>query len=296
MTQVKSQFFSFYPYLLGLFLLFLSISGIQSKAQDKSSNPQAIKKAEEILNLSRKAIKGKNETVKITGLSTVFSLKSHFLFTKNDKETNSSERSGERQIDLSLPDKVKFSESVGDEDGTSFYNFILNGDNYDSDTYDIFKGKKSSSNVEQTDEQKKLQILEVKKQNFLRVFPVILETASNTPLEFNYIGKAESNGDKADVLETVMPDGSKLRLFFDEKSHLLRMLVNTGKTRFGAEYEEKRFFSDYKEKDGIMTANKINVEKTSLTKTGKFEINDELALKSIKFNPTFKPNIFEVKK
>lgn len=296
MTQKKSQLSSFYPYLLGVFLLFLGIFIIQLKAQDKTSNPQAVKKAEEIVNLSRKAVKGNTESVKLKGFSIVFSLKSHDVFTVNGKEPKPSESFGEIRFDLSLPDKAKFSQSKEYEDNIAFYSFALNSGNYSSDSYIIFNGKKSDSNMELSEEQRKQKILEAKKQLFLHTFPIILEVPGDMTLEFSYIGKAESNGEKADVLEAVLPDESKVILFFDEKSHLLKMLINVGKTRFGAEYEEKRFFSDYKEKDGVMTANKINAEKTSLTKAGKFELNDQLTLKSITFNPTFKPDLFEVKK
>ena len=297
MTQVKPHFFSFCLYYLVIFLLPISVFSIQSKTQDKSINLQDVKKAEEIIDLSRKAVKGKNESAEFTGLSTVFSLESHALDTLKGKEPKTSESSGEIKLDLSFPDKAKFSKSeeYKVEDNRIFYNFVLNGNKYDSESYNIFNGQRLDTSIEQTEEQKSQATLEAKKQVFLEVFPILLEATDYASLEFSYIGKAEANSEKADVLEASLPDESKIRLFFDEKSHLLKMLTNIGKTRFGAEYEEKRFFSDYKEKEGFMVANKINVEKTSLTKAGKFEENDELTIKSAKFNPDFRPSFFEMK-
>ncbi|MGI8555907.1 MAG: hypothetical protein ACR2LT_06080, partial [Pyrinomonadaceae bacterium] len=98
------------------------------------------------------------------------------------------------------------------------------------------------------------------------------------------------------VLEAILHDESNLRLFFDEQSHLLKLMINSGKYPQGGEYEEKRFFSDYKENGSLMIANKINIESKQSTKFGNAEIIEEMTVKSIKFNPTFKPNFFEVKK
>ena len=293
MIKIKSRFPGFYPYLLGL--LFLSIIGVQLKAQEKTLNSDALKKAEEIINLARKATKGKNSSLKVTGLSAVFSSTSQHVFIKDNKEPDTVETSGEIKFDVSIADKVKFSLVEEFPDNTSFYNFVLNGDNFDSDSYIIFKGMRSNVVEKLTDEQKKQKVLEVKKRNFVWMFPLILESPSNASVEFKYIGKAEANGEKADVLETIMPDESRLRLFFDEKSHLLKMFINTGKTRLGAEYEEKRFFSDYKEKDGFLIANKMIIETIFLNKWGKAKDISQMTLKSIKFNPSFNPSYFVVK-
>lgn len=73
------------------------------------------------------------------------------------------------------------------------------------------------------------------------------------------------------------------------------MAINNIKIQDG-EFEEKRFFSDYKEVNGFMIANKINIESKQSGKVFSSETSEEMTIKSIKFNPTFKPNSFEVKK
>lgn len=295
MAQIKSNFFTFCLFYLFTLVLFLSISSVISNAQSLSNR----QRAEEIINQSRKAVRGKNESVKIKGLSVTFSSTERQVFTKNNGQPKPSESVIDREMDLSFPDKVKFSLSLTSEenDSPSVSKFILNGDQFNSESYAAFGGKKVNINLEQTEEQKKEAILRTKKQNFLWVFPLILESSDYVPVEFVYIGKAQvgSSGERADVLETVLHDQSKLRLFFDEQSHLLKMLINAGTTSNGAVYEEKRFFSDYKEKNGFLIPNKITTEETSVVKTGKFETSEEINLKSIEFNPTFKPDFFKMK-
>lgn len=277
-----------------------SISKKQDSQEDKPFDSETLKKSNEILSQARKAIRKGNESLKIDSLTINYSVSRQMKFVRNDnKSTTNQEDSGEIVLNLSLPDKYKFAETTGDANTSTIYNYILNGDQLENETYGISNGRRMEFQIngqgQPTAEQKQRTFLRVKKLNSLLLFPIILESPAY-PLEFHYIGKAEADGQRADVLEAVLHDESSLRLFLDEQSHLIKLLINTGKYPQGGEYEEKRFLSDYKENSGLMVASKINIESNQSTKFGNAETYEEMIVKSFKINPTFKPNFFEVKK
>lgn len=299
MKFLKFKFFS-YSFYLAIFIVFLNSFGNQLKAQDKLPDSQVVKKAEEILDLSRKAIRGKRASEKINGLSATFSTNRQIILTRTGKDIPPSEQMGEIKIDFSAPDKIKYSQSdTAKSDGSQdFRNFILNGDKYKSDSYTIFNGKRDDNNYlfdPKSEEEKKQVVLEVRRKNFLQIFPLILESPDYVPLNFYFIGKAEANGEKADVLEAILPKQSSLRLFFDENSHLLKLIIYSGKNKVDKNYEEKRYFSDYKQMDGFMIPVKTIFELKSGLKDGEYNSKEELNIKSFKVNPTFKPDNFEIK-
>jgi hypothetical protein len=52
--------------------------------------------------------------------------------------------------------------------------------------------------------------------------------------------------------------------------------------------ENRYFYSDYQEKDGLLAATRIVVERNG-------KVTEEKTIKNIKINPTFKPDFFDVK-
>jgi hypothetical protein len=299
MKSLKSKLFD-YSFYLTVFLVFLSIFSNHLKAQDKLPAPQAVKKAEEILNLSRKVLRGKNVSEKINGLSATFFTDSQTIITRAGKSLPPSEETGEIKIDFSSTDKVRYAQSKTNkgDNSQSFYNFTLNNDKYKPDSYTIFNSKRDDNNYifnQKSEEEKRETILEVKRQNFLRIFPLILESPNYVPLNFYFIGIAEADGEKADVLEAILPKQSNLRLFFDKNSHLLKLIIYSGKNKIDKDYEEKRYFSDYKEMNGFMIPAKTIFELKSGLRDGEYNTKEELTLKSFKVNPAFKSDNFEIK-
>jgi hypothetical protein len=143
----------------------------------------------------------------------------------------------------------------------------------------------------------------------------LLTTPSSFPVEFSFVGEAESPDGKADVLEAKGPGGFAARLFLDQKTHYPLMLAYNGKrprimTQTAApgaprnpEEMEKRmkemeaeaakqpdvefriYLSDYREVNGVSFPYK-------LTRSIENEVNEELEIKAVKINPQFKPEKF----
>jgi hypothetical protein len=67
------------------------------------------------------------------------------------------------------------------------------------------------------------------------------------------------------------------------------MMVETWKNQENKQIEKKFFYSDYKEFSGIKLPTKIKIERSG-------KLVEERTIKSVKINPQFKANLFEVKK
>lgn len=119
--------------------------------------------------------------------------------------------------------------------------------------------------------------------------------------QFKYLGKAKIGERKADILELVATkkeeaEAGKLRLFFDEKTHLLLMATADMTTPKGVG-TAKFFFSDYQLMDGLLIAKKLNTEASIKGNDGsKQRTVQKIIIKDFKINPVFKVGTFEVKK
>ncbi|MGI8556013.1 MAG: hypothetical protein ACR2LT_06625, partial [Pyrinomonadaceae bacterium] len=194
--------------ILSYVTLAQEVDSKKQDAQDKSSNSETLKKGNEILSQVRKAIKKGNESLKIDGLSINYSVSRQTKFVRNDnKSTTNQSDTGERLLNLSLPDKFKFSETMGDVNTSAIYNYTLNGDQLESESYGISNGQRMEFQIngqgQPTAEQKQQTLLRIKKRNSFLLFPILLESPAY-PLEFHYVGKAEADGEKADVLEAIL--------------------------------------------------------------------------------------------
>lgn len=271
---------------------------VNSSKQDSQTDSESLAKANEILSQARKAVKKGNESLKIDGFSITYAVTRQIKTLNNEiKSTTAQDDTGERQLNALLPDKFKFSETMGDASRSAVYNYVLNGDQVENEMYGMSNGQRIEFQIKGQNpsaDQKQQLLLRIKKINAFLLFPIILASPNYTPLDFHYVGKAEANGEKADVIEVILHDNSNFRIFFDEKSHLLKMTISNFKNQ-NLSLAETRFFSDYTEVNGIMVANKINIETKQSSKLFNSELFEEMTLKSIKFNPTFKPNLFDVK-
>lgn len=289
--------FSFTYVFLVLILLLILITSF-ANAQDVNSNKEEKFKTSEILLNARKAIGLSTEKLNVQKISLVFNVSvvsKIFIVERNEKRET--EQSGEREFYTTLPNKFRYLESMKIEDTNWINNFILNGNLLDIENYGVSQGQQYENDPSALGNQTEEQMVSEKKEEiFYILFPILLESSDFFPLEFKYIGKAELNEEKADVLEAVLSEESKVKLFFDETTHLLKLLITENKLQNGAEFKEKRYYSDYKTVDGLKIANKINVEIRKSSKRITSESFEEQILKSAKINPTFKPNFFEVKK
>jgi hypothetical protein len=282
-----------------LIIVCLSVNSVT--AQDSKLNNEEQTKANEVLAKSHKAIGLETKKMNIEKISLIFNvLRNTKLSIKENKIERDTQDSGEREFHIMLPSMFRYLETMILGDTTSIAKFILNDNLLNEDRYTVWEGRRTEIQIpgqeNPTDEQKKQLIQDKREEVFFILFPILLESSHLFPLEFKHVGKAELGGEKADVLEAALNKEIKIRLFFDEKTRLLKMLLTESKFKNGSESEEKRFYSDYKNVEGLMIAKKINIETKQISKRLNFQSVEELILKSVKINPTFKPSFFEVKK
>ena len=123
---------------------------------------------------------------------------------------------------------------------------------------------------------------------FCLSFPIFL--TFNDELDFQYLGVAKAGDQAADVLATSIENNYKIKLYFDRKTHqLLLMNIKFIEPKTSEEIEQKYFFSDYKEENGVSFAHKVIIHENG-------EIIEERDIKAIEINPKLDANFFEIKK
>lgn len=119
-------------------------------------------------------------------------------------------------------------------------------------------------------------------------FPVFFY--SGAELDFVYLGVAKAGEQRADVLGTALAGDYKIKLFFEQgTSQLLMMIADFVDAKTEESIEHKYFFSDYREESGINFAHKIVVHENG-------EIVEERSIKKIELNPKLEADFFDVKK
>lgn len=167
------------------------------------------------------------------------------------------------------------------------------------------------------------QLLKLTRAEFTRyLLGLLLTPPPSQPLEFTFAGEEQTPDGSADMLEATGPDGFAVRLFFDQRSHLLlmmsyrgaaqRMTINRQQStgRASSEKEAKKIaeaarkkppdappsgpreeseiqmrLSDYHAVDGILLPRHI-------TRTVDKKVEEEWNLQTIKVNPPLKPGRF----
>ena len=132
------------------------------------------------------------------------------------------------------------------------------------------------------------------------LFPLLLKMPWDSTVKFKYVGKADANGKRANVLELVslgnLPEETRtskaqVKLFFDEKSYLLLLITQKSFSGSGT-LETKYHFYNYEVIDGLKVAKKISIESNLPTKNGNEKISTETIIKELQINPTFSPKDF----
>ena len=134
-------------------------------------------------------------------------------------------------------------------------------------------------------------------------------------VEFNYVGEAEADSARADIISAKGQDGLTVQLFLDQKTHRPLMVTYMGRvakvptamastdnaqanqmkkqaegaaTSAPQEVEVRVYFSDYRTVDGILLPHQITKEVSGT-------LSEELEVKSYKINPTLTAQKFEKK-
>ncbi len=206
-----------------------------------------------------------------------------------------SQSTGESRISIKFPDQIRFEVYTDFSTNQNLSVVKLDKTRFSTSVETLVDGKPFyfGSNLGSVAPKftKGQQIASLRTRVFQAIFPITLETDLYPDLIFTYVGEAESRDGKANVIEVSEKDGNRqFRLFFEKKNQHLVMMVEKYFDSIvqKKEVEKTYYYSDFKEVRGILFPHKI------VTQTGKF-MTEELSVKKLEFNPSFKANFFEVK-
>ncbi len=272
-----------------LFAVFLMAYGQTTSDSKKIKAQDILRKAKEI---SCKTIKP--EDIKSFSVNYGKSKTSLVDFGKGEQEWITSENS---KFNWSMPDKFNVETDSEGSIGGNFTNseqtkVIINGNEVYKNT-ELFdkEGQKITyfdANSLNDSKERKSGVLS---DAFDIFFPITLDSTFYVSLDFTYTGKAELENKKMDVIEAISKGGTTYRLFFDEKTHLLSLMTKSWKNANGKQFDQKNFYSNYKEVSGLLVAHKIITQSTS-----KANGNTEIIIKNLRVNADFKSDTFKVKK
>lgn len=271
-----------------LILASIGVTSAQKKPAEKdvaAKTDAAKDKGAQILKQAKETISKKVKVSDIKSLAiNISSAEQIVIPTRQDRTIQGNI---EKEFGLILPNKIRQNFSGDYTTNQSTATWILNGSLFSLKTNVTVNGEPVGVDIDNA-VSKERNISQLKYDVFINIFPVLLDCAWYVPLEFAYVGVAEAKDGRAEVLEAQTGNGTKYRLFFDAETYLLLMMTENWKNKENKLFENKYFYSDYQEKDGLLAATRIVVEKNG-------KVSEEKTIKNIKINPTFKPNFFDVK-
>ncbi len=260
-------------------------------AQNVDENRQ---KATDILTKAGLAISKtrKNTDVKGINLKTTSFVKDSY---KIRDEPIENETSIETEISVQFLNKMKLKSNFDSknffrgtqESNQSSTEQILNGAQFSNLSEAFVNGEKVELPLKYPSKQEG--IAAAKTSSFINIFPILLNVFWTDAPNYKYVGTAESKSDKAEIIEVFLSEADSFRLFFDQKTGLLLMMIQNTLNKQNIRQETKHYFSDYQEKDGLLVANKIKIEKNG-------KIMEERKVNELKINPTFRADFFNVRK
>lgn len=166
----------------------------------------------------------------------------------------------------------------------SVFESILNGDSYYSNAEAFIDGKKMDAPFKRPSREQA--IAGEIRNAFPRLFPIVLEKFDCVPMEFDFVGIAESTDGRASVIGAVSQQGVTHKLFFDEKTHLLLMMFQVAVLQDGKKRERRYFYSDYKTMGGLLVPTVVKIEIDG-------KLYETRELRSLNMKPAFKPDLFK---
>ena len=289
-----------YKVFIGAMLAASSI--LPSPAQNSTKAPSA----QNLLAQARAAIASEVRLNQIKSLSAAYSIRRLL--------PNGEQLTGEAQLDFLPPDRFAKSETwtLPGNIGQVISSTLLNGDQTWSDAHAT--NSKIPVMRDSESEKEGLALLQrMRKENALSLLQLLLAAPSDVFAEFIEVGEAQAEDGRADVVDAKGANGFVVRLFFDKGSHRLllmsfqepapqRIPLSHSKSdkslsqpaprteaAKGPVIEVQFRFSDYRAEDGINVPHLI-------TKESNGRIVEERNLKSLKINPSFKPDHFEIRR
>jgi hypothetical protein len=207
-------------YVMALaFALPMAIAAPASAAEDK---------AIEVMVAARSAMGGS----KLDAVKSI-SATGEYRRLMGDREIN-----GEATIEIIVPDKIKRTEEMGIPGGpTMSRTVVLDGTEYWEDTTNRGgnfmrfggpggPGGPGSQGPSEADRERFRQMARRRLQGELQRY--LLVWLARTDAQMTYGGEAEAEDGKADVIDVKSDDGTPIRIFFDQETHLPLMLTYEG--------------------------------------------------------------------
>jgi hypothetical protein len=285
-----------------LFSLAMTLGGYAARAAGDT-------RAAELLAQARAALGGESKLSKVQGLSCAGTVQRSI----GDRQVT-----GDVTIDLQLPDKFLRSDSIaprGDaalvvtEQGINGDQLLRHSKTLNTPPGAIIRAPPPPAKGSEQE----AQLLRNSRAELARtMLGLLLASPASMPLEFNYAGEAESPDGKADVLDVTGPSSFVAKLFLDKASHRPLMMVYRGvsprvvvQTQRGGpppgegahapapppmpeQVDINMFLDDYKAVDGVLLPHHI-------TRSVDGQPSEDMVFKTIKVNPSFKPDTFTAK-
>lgn len=270
-------------FLIILFSVVFSFSVFgQNKKITQTDDDIAKSRAEEIILKAKKAISSKIDISQIK----------NFEISLDGTFNGGVEISEKYQYIIVLADKIKCSHVEVIDNTTATTEQILNGNlstvKQSSISSESGESRSVFTKTEKPDDE---WIKVIKRQTSEMLLPFVLDFTFIETDGFKFIGVAESESGKADVIETNTSKNVNFRLLFDQKSHRLLMIVKKI-ARDGKVNEINYYFSEYKENQGLLIPHKVTVKGTSSIGS---PLYIESNLKKLKINAAFDTKTFEIK-
>lgn len=285
-----------------VFLLLFLMTNWVSAQTDPAKDAVKLERGEEIINQARRAIDKDNILQNLRS-----------IYLNIDKSSSGVDFSSE--ISILMPDKIRVDSILA-----GFRTIkVSNGGKYSEDSEMSINGEPLSMKsigapspkmkfpafLEDVLSDERIEYLkknpdELKKVVFMGedlwryVFPILLSNPLNTDVKYEYVGKAESANRRADIVDVKSDFYRKIRLFFDENTHLLLMMTEELDSKRSV-FTERYYFSDYQPTSGLLIAKSVKKESDEVFKDGsgkKTYNSPPPVIKEIKINPNLKSGVF----
>jgi hypothetical protein len=291
--------------MVSLVWLAMTLGGIAARVEGDS-------KAEQLLAQARQALGGEKNLNKVQGLTCTGTYQ---------RSLGDLQLAGDVTIDLQLPDKMLRTETMSPfgkmtvvvEQGINGDTLLRNQRTLDAPPGAVIRMMPPLPNAEAEAQA----VRNARAEMARTLLALLLASPASMPLEYAYGGEAQSDDGRADILDAKGTGSFAVRVFLDEKSHRPLMLqyrgvapqvrIQTQKIQGPPDAARAKseqaardaaaaqpappvvdmtiYVDDYKPVDGVQLPHHI-----SRSVDGK--PTEEITFKTIKLNPTFKPDTF----
>lgn len=263
---------------LSFFVTFIICLAVAYTNAQQNNETQSKIRAQEIMKSAREAIRLKTTPSKLLSIYISFE-------GLRDEGVELPERN---ELEVTLHDKIRYSSVIETKVAKAILVKKLSDDHYKMEVNNLHSRLGISSSAKTASGKEDVNIKNLRLETSEMLLPFVVDFLF-MPLEFKYIGVAESDIGKAYVLEAKTADKEQYQLLFDQKSHLLVMMVKSFTNDEEKAVEHRFYYTEYKENNGMLIPHKVTIEGQG----EKYFV--ERKLTGFKINPEFTPDTFEIK-